>query len=294
MSNIDLQKSPAFFSRQVTEAQRFFLLPREQTPQSIVVGGGFERAKRDYRIHRARLQYAALEYVVGGRGRTTLGERTFDLSPGMFFLYDGSLPQLIETDPQQPLEKYFIDLRPRAGKKVVRDAKLKFHDAWPVEQPADLRRLFDELLYYGTASLTNRQAICDALLRTIVLAARPVEAASSQRGQMAFESYQRCCRTIHAKALKLRSLSDLADACQLDPAYMCRLFQRFDRLTPHDRLIRRRMDLAAAQLCHGGRSIKEVARDLGYGDQFNFSRSFKSVFGVSPARFRATYARDGR
>nr|WP_246221316.1 AraC family transcriptional regulator [Phytoactinopolyspora mesophila] len=50
---------------------------------------------------------------------------------------------------------------------------------------------------------------------------------------------------------------------------------------------RRRMDEAARMLQQGGWTIRAIARELGFYDEYAFSRRFKEVFGVPPSRFRA-------
>ncbi len=47
-----------------------------------------------------------------------------------------------------------------------------------------------------------------------------------------------------------------------------------------------RIDRAAALLYHGRQSIKEIANELNFCDEFYFSRCFKRRFGQSPRHFR--------
>ena len=72
----------------------------------------------------------------------------------------------------------------------------------------------------------------------------------------------------------------------MDAAYLCRLFQKFDHQTPYQFLMRLKMTLAAEWLLQPGALVKQVAERAGFGDQFHFSRAFKSVFGAAPEIFR--------
>ena len=53
------------------------------------------------------------------------------------------------------------------------------------------------------------------------------------------------------------------------------------------KLIRERLTLEAKRLLHlTYKSIKEIAHELGFNDEFYFSRYFKKEVGVSPKVFR--------
>lgn len=49
---------------------------------------------------------------------------------------------------------------------------------------------------------------------------------------------------------------------------------------------RRRIEHACAAIYQGSRSFKELAEELGFCDEFHFSRAFRQVIGESPSAFR--------
>ncbi|CAN5515267.1 AraC family transcriptional regulator [soil metagenome] len=288
MSNIDFQETQLFYSTKVQEARRFFIHNTSQKRSGLVICGGFERVQADYVIDRASLDMTAVEYVARGRGTAYLAGGQYELFPGVMFTYDERSPHRIETDPAHPLEKYFVDLRGRAGREVIRRHHLAINQAWYVDDPTGLRRLFDELLYHGAGSRAARQAVCDTLLKAILFHAAP-RTLLAREDSRAYETYQRCCQIIDADASRLRSLADVAERSKVDPAYICRLFKRFAHDTPYRRLVRKRMEIAAARLYSTNVLIRSLAEEMGQTDAFNFSRQFKSVFDMSPSQFRASY-----
>ena len=106
-------------------------------------------------------------------------------------------------------------------------------------------------------------------------------------GQMAapaYATYRRCRDYIEENFACTSSLGEVAMACHVDAAYLCRLFQRFRRQSPSQYLQRLRMNLAADLLQHSGRMVKDIAAELGFSDPYNFSRSVKRAFGITPAK----------
>lgn len=69
-------------------------------------------------------------------------------------------------------------------------------------------------------------------------------------------------------------------------AYMVRLFKKHMEVTPHEYILRRRIETAQLLLKHSTLSIKEIAERLVFSDQYHFSNYFKKCLGVSPSKFR--------
>ena len=47
-----------------------------------------------------------------------------------------------------------------------------------------------------------------------------------------------------------------------------------------------RLEIAAEMLDEGGKKVRDIAFDLGYSDQANFTRAFRRWAGVSPSEYR--------
>jgi AraC-like DNA-binding protein len=60
--------------------------------------------------------------------------------------------------------------------------------------------------------------------------------------------------------------------------------------SPHRYLLARRLDLARQRM-GAGRPLADVAAEAGFADQAHFTRTFKAMFGMTPARYRALRAR---
>ncbi len=82
-----------------------------------------------------------------------------------------------------------------------------------------------------------------------------------------------------------------ARAVGLSPFHFLRIFRACFGITPHQYLLRRRLDRAAARLLDGEESVTEIAYAVGFGDLANFIRSFHSSVGCSPRAFRSGAAR---
>jgi AraC-like DNA-binding protein len=85
------------------------------------------------------------------------------------------------------------------------------------------------------------------------------------------------------------SVAALARAAGLSPAYFSREFRRTFGESPHQYLLTRRLERAAALLRNTDRSVTEICFAVGLTSVGSFITSFRRVYGVAPLSYRATF-----
>jgi len=81
----------------------------------------------------------------------------------------------------------------------------------------------------------------------------------------------------------------LARAAHLSPAHFSREFRRAFGETPHQYLLTRRLERAAALLRNTDRSVADICLDVGLRGLGSFTTSFGRAYGLSPTAYRATH-----
>jgi AraC family transcriptional regulator len=82
-------------------------------------------------------------------------------------------------------------------------------------------------------------------------------------------------------------LSEIARCVGSAPHHLSRIFQRETGTSIHERLVELRLKRALEILHDGDPDLARLAVDLGFSSHSHFSRSFKSVFGMSPSKYRS-------
>ena len=83
------------------------------------------------------------------------------------------------------------------------------------------------------------------------------------------------------------SRDELAAAAGVSVAHLARLFRQEYGLGPSRALEWVRLRRALVLLGRGSMPVREIAKAVGYLDQYHFSRRFRESFALSPTGFRA-------
>jgi AraC-like DNA-binding protein len=84
-------------------------------------------------------------------------------------------------------------------------------------------------------------------------------------------------------------VAEVAQAAHLSPAHFSREFKRAFGETPHQYLLTRRLERAAALLRNTDWSVTEVCLGVGLRSLGSFTTSFTRTFGISPTAYRQAY-----
>ena len=169
----------------------------------------------------------------------------------------------------------------------------------PDRMELEMRVAFDEPLLRQVSLALKREAetgspggrcygetLANALAVHLVanFGTRAVTVRDSGRGLARFQ-LSRAIDFMHANLAHDISLTSLAGAAGLSPFHFARLFKKSTGLSPHQYLLRLRVERARGLLMQSGASIAEVAVAVGFCDQSHLASHFKRVYGVSPKAF---------
>jgi AraC-like DNA-binding protein len=101
---------------------------------------------------------------------------------------------------------------------------------------------------------------------------------------------RRAARRIEAEFTEPLGLAQLAEGSGLSRFNFLRQYKAVMGITPHQHVLRLRLQAAARMLRTSSATVTQVALETGFSDLSNFIRSFRAEFGTSPKRWRRANA----
>jgi AraC family transcriptional regulator len=127
------------------------------------------------------------------------------------------------------------------------------------------------------------QAMAVALVNGHAVRHRP---AQISRGGLGPARLRRIREFVHAKLEDELSLDEMAQSVGLSTAHFARMFRKSTGQTPHQFVLRQRLERAKAMLRAPDARVLDVAVACGFRTQQHFAQVFRDLWGVSPTEYR--------
>lgn len=134
--------------------------------------------------------------------------------------------------------------------------------------------------------LLEQEAMLEVMsfyFRTQTVDAQPVE-----RGELVVYNF---IYSLHAHFLSERSVAFYASEAQLSPGHFTAIVKQRTGRTPSDWIIAITISHSKLQLEKTKKSIKEIAAELSFPEQFTFRKYFKKYVGMPPRQYRHEVSR---
>lgn len=240
--------------------------------------------------HSARtIRHHSFWLIVKGKGTFAINGTHYPAEPGKLFFFSPGMLVERRSDPEQPLEYYFV----RFHYTETYEEKEQWICRSSADSPFPLQGMYSlqntpQFIYWMEQlyTLSQRRGHVTAMRRKLLLQEFWLALLQDFRAQKqaggttaAIELTQDYMVQHYQEALTLESLAQLAG---LSVSHYSRLFKKVIGYSPIDYLTHLRMDRAKELLVLSDYRLKSIAQSVGYGDEFYFSRIFKKVVGLSP------------
>jgi AraC-like DNA-binding protein len=250
--------------------------------------GYYPQARHHFRERPNGSDQFILIYCVGGQGKIRTKEAVQAISSDQFFIIPAGMPHSYRSDAQNPWSIYWIHF---SGSKSVAYARFGGQvvsiERNKTSRVNDRIELFSEIFRnldrgFSTETLEYVNQCLPHLLASFTHLSQFRLIKESGENDIVAQSINFMLENL-TKKLKLE---DIAEETSLSASHFSRLFVNRTGHSPIDYFIQLKIQRACRLIDNSGWSIADVSREMGFDDQFYFSRVFRKVMGMSPNEYR--------
>jgi AraC family transcriptional regulator of arabinose operon len=229
-----------------------------------------------------------LIYCIQGNGWCEIDGNRHAVHPGEMLVIPPGAPHAYGAENRRPWTIYWTHFKGESNPLLL--AELGITRTEPVVRPGEkpeLRTLFEELLDvmehgYDASRLLYAAQILTHLIGSMIWAGHHSSGGNLTAAQRVTQSIAYMKQHLD-QPVPFASFAALAN---LSGSHYRSLFKHETGYAPMDYFSRLRLHKACQLLDTTSLSVKEIARLTGYEDAIYFSRAFKAVIELSPARYR--------
>lgn len=230
-----------------------------------------------------------LVYVTKGEGWYQVGKRTYPVTENDFFVLSVKHANALESSVKNPWSIYWAYFSGSQAMNIVDHLMGKEHAPRKAKPLVGRVAQFNDILHHlelmeNIENLVYANSRFYSFLcsfRLMVLSSRKH---SKKDGVIQSIEYMR------ENISSVITLEDLAEVAGLSVSHYCAVFKQKTMQTPMQLYTSMKVQRACQLLQNRNQTIKTISYNLGFFDQYHFSKVFKQVMGVAPKNFRSNGA----
>lgn len=271
----------------------FSIFPNERFVDLGLYQYGYEKCDPLHSYGPFIRNHYLFHYVISGTGTLLSTDskgvtHEYHIKSGQGFLICPNQTTTYYADKEHPWEYTWFEFDGLRVKEALNLSGLSFDSPFYHSNAKDISyELKNEMLYIAQHSTESSFH----LIGHLYLALDYLTRSSSNRitvksGKLADFYVREALSYIEQNFQNDITVENIAQSCNLNRSYFGKIFRDAVGKSPQDFLISYRTTKAAELLKLTNFSIRDISNAVGYPNQLHFSRSFKSVFGISPRQWR--------
>ena len=263
----------------------------------LAAGAGyFPKAAGHLRRRSAGTDQTILIYCVKGNGWCELEGRLHTVRSGDLLVLPARAPHTYGAHPSDPWTIHWAHLAGNlTGAYLEQLGASVQRPTLPIGEDLQLTLLFNEVVrnLERGCSFPSLLHASHALAHVLALLIEHRHARGPENSDVV-QKVAQCIVYMSQHVSEPLRITALAALANLSPAHFTASFKAQTGCSPRDYLHLLRIHEACKLLQRTALPVKNIAAQLGYQDQFHFSRQFKAFQGISPSQYRGAAPREAQ
>lgn len=226
-----------------------------------------------------------LIHCVKGKGWYSLNNKRYPVKQNDFFIIPANTAHKYGADLNDPWSIYWVHF---TGELAAYYFKLltKAKKNYPINAIVNTSRqliFYDIIQHLELMNDTDNIIYSNSCLYAFLCSFQKSEMKISANEN---DKIQQCITYMKQNLDKNLRLEDFSSKLMLSSSHLSAIFRKRMKYSPIHLFTSFKVQKACQMLMDSSHNIKTIAYNLGYDDQYHFSRVFKKIMGVSPKNFK--------
>lgn len=250
--------------------------------------GYYPKAEGHYRSRKDGAEQHILIYCTDGKGWVMINETRYNLKKEEFFIIEAGTPHSYGASEKEPWSIYWIHF---TGEKShlfrnIYNKVIRIEDS-PEARFGDRLMMFEEIyknleMGYSTENLEYVTHCLWHFIASFRFISQFREVNKSKKGDIIQDSIKYMKENIHNHI----TLEDIANSVSYSPSHFGQIFLKKTGHSPLNYFNQLKIQKACQMLDFTEMKIKEIAFELGFYDQYHFSKTFCKITGETPSQYK--------
>lgn len=233
--------------------------------------------------------HVVFQYTLSGQGYVDIADQVLPLPKGHALVVQVSEPHCYyyKADSTEPWEFVWINIRGEEASRIW--SLIIEREGHVIKRGADsplIRQLWDIIGLINRENVTDKYRLSVQAYQWMLTLVQTSREAENEIGVVAITTIEKCKTFMREHYASPVTLDLLAEHCDLNKHYLCRLFQRSERISPLAYLKNRRIEAALKLLRTTELPISRIGRQCGFESPSYFGKVFKQYMSMSPTEYR--------
>lgn len=250
--------------------------------------GFYPKANGHYRIRKEGAEQNILIYCIDGKGWISTNGTKHELKKEEFFIIEAGTPHSYGASEKEPWSIYWLHFT--GGKshlfKSIYNMVIKIDEA-PEARFKDRLLMFEEIyrnleMGYSSENLEYATLCLWHFIASFKFISQYREINKSKKGDIIQDAINYMRNNIE----KRLSLEEIANSVNYSPSHFGQIFLKKTGHSPLNYFNQLKIQRACQMLDFSDVKIKEIANELGFYDQYHFSKTFFKITGETPSQYK--------
>lgn len=266
------------------ENEKIFYINQNSTLKPVIklYMCGITYPYKNYGFARRKSRYAVIEYIEKGTGILNIGDKTFYPSEGDSYLLQPGTTHDYHSDEENPWKKYFINFGGPLAEKMIEAYNMENISYFP---GLDLKKELQDIINIAR----NPKEECTSKIVGCINRMFTKMFLEINADRYVPEIAKDMKNFLNSRITSSFTIKELCDFVSKSESQTINIFKKAYGVTPYAYVLSKKISFAKTMLANTNLSVKEVAYNLNFTDEYYFSNVFKNKVGTSPTNYRKTH-----